>query len=124
MSKNLLNAVLRQDAAECANFVSICIQLRHVANVIINAGFVMIQSDRVGVGRFTEGVRAKDFPLRNNVTFSMCCTRQSAERAHTETSILQVHSWRVDRQTVLNIDIFRDSQQMTLQHQQLQSHRV
>ena len=54
--------MLRQGAAECANFFSICIELQHVANVI-NAGFAMIQSARVGVGRFAEGVRARDFPL-------------------------------------------------------------
>ena len=34
-----------------------------IANVIINAGFVMIKSARVGVGRFAEWVRARDFPL-------------------------------------------------------------
>ena len=54
--------MLRQDAAECANLFNICIKLRHLANVIINAGFAMIQSAIVGVGRFAEGVRAKDFP--------------------------------------------------------------
>ena len=49
-----------QGAAECANFFSIiiCIKLQHLANAIINAGFVMIQSARVGVGRFAEGMRA------------------------------------------------------------------
>ena len=55
--------MLRQGAAECVNFCSICIKLQPLANVIINAGFVMIQSARVGVGRFAEGVRARDFPL-------------------------------------------------------------
>ena len=55
--------MLRQGAAECANFFSICTKLQHLANAIINAGFVMIQSARVGVGRFAEGVRARDFPL-------------------------------------------------------------
>ena len=55
--------MLRQGAAECVNFFSICIKLQHLANVIINAGFVMIQSARVGVGRFAEGVLARDFPL-------------------------------------------------------------
>ena len=29
--------------------------------MIINAGVVMIQSARAGVGRFAEGVRARDF---------------------------------------------------------------
>ena len=38
-------------------------KLQHLANAIINAGFVMIQSARVGVGRFAEGVPAGDFPL-------------------------------------------------------------
>ena len=52
-----------QGAAECAIFFSICTKLQHLANAIINAGFVMIQSARVWVGRFAEGVRARDFPL-------------------------------------------------------------
>ena len=46
-----------------AYFVSICIKLRHLANAIINAGFMMIQSARVGMERFAEGVRARDFPI-------------------------------------------------------------
>ena len=60
MSSNLLNAVLCQGAAECANLFSICIRLQHLANAIINAGFVMIQSARVGVGHFAEGVRVRE----------------------------------------------------------------
>ena len=59
--------MLRQGAAECVNFVSICIKLQPLANVIINAGFVMIQCARVAVGRFAEGVRARDFPLQCNM---------------------------------------------------------
>ena len=55
--------MLCQGAAECANFCSIYTKLQHLANATINAGFVMIQSARVGVGRFAEGVRARDFPL-------------------------------------------------------------
>ena len=58
--------MLRQGAAECVNLFSICIKLKHLANVIINAGFVMIQSARVGMGRFAEEVRARDFPLLAN----------------------------------------------------------
>ena len=59
MSQNSLNAVLRQGAAEYADFFSICIQLRHLPNVIINAGFLRIQSARAGMA---EEVRARDFP--------------------------------------------------------------
>ena len=55
--------MLRQGAAECANFVSICTKLQHLANAIINAGFVMLQSARDGVGRVVEAVRARDIPL-------------------------------------------------------------
>ena len=64
MSQNLLNAVLRQGAAECADFFRICIKLQHLLKVIINVGFVPIQFTRVGVGRFAEGLRARDFPLQ------------------------------------------------------------
>ena len=58
-----MNAVLRQGAAECADFVNIRIKLRHLPNVIIHAGFVLIQFARAGVGRFAEGVRAGAFPM-------------------------------------------------------------
>ena len=58
--------MLCHGAAECANLFSICIKLQHVANAIINAGFVMIHSARVGVGRFAEGMRARDFPLHTS----------------------------------------------------------
>ena len=58
MPYKCLNSVLRQGAAECADLCSMCIKLRYLANVIINAGSVMIQSAIVGVGRFAEGVRA------------------------------------------------------------------
>ena len=55
--------MLRQVEAECVNFVSICIKLQPLANAITNAGFVMIQCARVGVGRFAEEMRARDFLL-------------------------------------------------------------
>ena len=52
--------MLRQGATECADFfqnVHKIDKLRHLSNVINNAGFAMIQSARVGVGRFAETKR-------------------------------------------------------------------
>ena len=66
--------MLRQGAAECANFFSICTKLQHLANAIIKAGFVMMQSARVAVGRFAEGVRARDFPLGTDTHFLLTAT--------------------------------------------------
>ena len=63
MSQYLLNAVLRQSAAECADFVSIIIMHKIAISSECDTQRQLC-ADSIHVGRFAEGARARDFPLR------------------------------------------------------------
>ena len=85
-------------------YMPICIILPHLANVTINAGLVMIQSATAGVGRFAEGMRARDSPryiLHNTIDYIIIIRSEAYGNEAVRSVIAENYKNNIENATML-----------------------